>query len=324
MAKVRLLKDGEAASVIYLHNALGQRVFKSEVTADQTLPDASTLGTGFVGWLKTNFQWMFAQAQANASVGTAYTYADGNLPEWALLGEYDNGSASGAGRTEYVWLPTADGAIPVGLYRGGKFNAIHADHLGTPRLMTSETNTPVWQWPYSGFGNNKPTGILKATANPRQAVTNQPVLLKATAAVEMNLRMPGQMFDSETDLFQNWNREYNARLGRYIQRDPIGLEGGINSFGYADSDPLLRRDPSGLQGDIGAIVSKKAGEAILSRATGSVSQILGEACYMRACTPDGPYAPRSTVETYGDCAGLLTDAKKATPGLAAGLQSLPG
>ena len=75
MDKVRLVKGGEAASVTYLHNALGQRVFKSEVTADQKLPRAKTLGAGFVAWLKANFQWMYAQALADASIGTAYTYA---------------------------------------------------------------------------------------------------------------------------------------------------------------------------------------------------------------------------------------------------------
>ena len=81
------------------------------------------------------------------------------FPQWALLGEYDNGSALGKGRTEYIWLPTEDGnAIPIGMYRNGKFFAIHTDHLGTPRLMTDQDNKPVWQWPYSAFGNNKPTG----------------------------------------------------------------------------------------------------------------------------------------------------------------------
>jgi RHS repeat-associated protein len=246
MSKVRLMKAGEAASVMYLHNALGQRVFKSEVTADQKLPKAKTLGAGFVAWLKTNFQWMYAQALADASVGTAYTYADGQLPEWALLGEYDNGSAKGTGRTEYIWLPTRDGAMPIGLYRGGKFYAIHSDHLGTPRVMTSDTNTPVWQWPYSGFGSNKPTGVLKATANPQQVAMSQPKLLRATSPAELNLRWPGQYDDAETGLFQNWNREYNARTGRYDQFDPLGLGGGINGYAYVGNSPLTSIDPTGL------------------------------------------------------------------------------
>ncbi|MGH6624940.1 MAG: DUF6531 domain-containing protein, partial [Burkholderiaceae bacterium] len=164
LSKVRLDKEGEASSIRYLHNALGQRVFKSEPAADSDAPSEAELGADFIGWLKKRFGWLFAQAQANTSIGTAYVYGDGEIPEWAILGEYDNGSAKGKGRTEYIWLPTNDGnAIPIGMYRGSQFYAIHPDHLGTPRLITNEDNKPVWQWPYSAFGNNKPTGILKAT-----------------------------------------------------------------------------------------------------------------------------------------------------------------
>jgi YD repeat-containing protein len=149
LSKVKITKDGEAASIAYLHNAIGQRVFKGEPTADTTLPNASTLGTSYIDWLKKNFQWLFATAQANTSVGTAFTYADEQLPSWALLGDYDNGSAKGAGRSEYIWLPTEDGgATPVGMYRNGKFFAVHSDHLGTPRLVTNGVAVAllcVWQ-----------------------------------------------------------------------------------------------------------------------------------------------------------------------------------
>lgn len=58
LAKVKILKDGEAASIKYLTNALGQQVFKSEPKPDQYLPNATELGTGFVAWLKTNFGWL--------------------------------------------------------------------------------------------------------------------------------------------------------------------------------------------------------------------------------------------------------------------------
>ena len=135
LSKVRILKDGEAAKIAYLHNALGQRVFKSEPQMEQTLPDEEVLGTDFITWLKRQFGWLFLQAQANTSIGTAFIYdEDGNL-----LGEYDNGSAKGKGRQEYIWLPTDDGqAIPIGIYRNGRTFAVHADHLGTPRLITDD------------------------------------------------------------------------------------------------------------------------------------------------------------------------------------------
>ena len=164
---MRITKDGEAASIRYLTNALGQRVFKGEPAAESTLPNEDTLGTGFLAWLKKNFKWMFASAQTSASIGTTFVFADGDIPSWAVLGDYDNGSALAKGRSEYIWLPTEDGqAIPVAMLRNGKFFAVHTDHLGTPRLVTNEANVPVWQWPYSAFGANKPTGVLKATPNP--------------------------------------------------------------------------------------------------------------------------------------------------------------
>ncbi|WP_395687808.1 RHS repeat domain-containing protein [Caenimonas koreensis] len=248
LAKVTVSKDGEAARVVYLTNAMGQRVFKSVTQAEQTLPDETTLDAGFIAWLMKSFGWLFTTpTTTGAGLGTAYVYGDGPIPAWAMLGEYDNGSAVGKGRTEYIWLPTQDGqALPVGMYRNGKFYAVHADHLGTPRLITDEANKPVWQWPYSAFGNNTPTGVLQATPNPKQAITNQPVLLKASKPIEMNLRFPGQYFDAETGLFYNWNRYYSDKGGRYIQSDPIGLDGGMNRFGYVEGNPLGLFDAEGL------------------------------------------------------------------------------
>ena len=246
LSKVKVFKSGEAASVSYRYNALGQRVFKSEYEVEQKLPHHAQLGAGFINWLKVRFGWLYANARWDASIGTGYVYGDGQIPGWALLGEYDNGSASGAGRTEYIWLPVGNGdVIPVGMYRNGKLYAIHSDHLGTPRQMTDEAKAVVWQWPYSAFGNNKPTGVLKATAKPKLAVTTQAVQLEATPAVEMNLRMPGQYFDVETGDFYNWNRYLSPGKGRYTQVDPIGKRGGPNGYIYVGGDPLSFMDPYG-------------------------------------------------------------------------------
>ncbi|MBK6386812.1 MAG: RHS repeat-associated core domain-containing protein [Rhodoferax sp.] len=250
LAKVLVSQSAEASKITYLHNALGQRVFKSEPTVAYTAPDEAVLGTDFITWLKKNFGWLFAQAQVNATLGQGYVYDEANLGSTPnLLGEYGNGGTRSAGRIEYIWLPTEDGqSIPIGIYKGGRFYAVHADHINTPRLITDDTNKPVWQWPYSAFGENKPTGILKATPNPRAAITNQPQLLKATAAaLEVNLRYPGQYFDEESNLSYNGFRSYQPAQGRYSQSDPIGLAGGWNTYAYVGGNPLGFTDPMGLQ-----------------------------------------------------------------------------
>jgi RHS repeat-associated protein len=107
----------------------------------------------------------------------------------------------------------------------------------------------VWQWAYSAFGDNKPTGILKATTNPNSAITNQPVLLQATGVgTTLNLRFPGQYADSETGLFYNTFRSYCPSCGRYTQADQMGLEAGWNQFIYVNANPLSFMDPFGLEG----------------------------------------------------------------------------
>jgi RHS repeat-associated protein len=70
------------------------------------------------------------------------------------------------------------------------------------------------------------------------------------AQVSYNLRFPGQYYDSETGLSQNYFRDYDPAVGRYVESDPIGLKGDPNTYGYVRQNPLLRVDPSGLLSQI--------------------------------------------------------------------------
>lgn len=47
-------------------------------------------------------------------------------------------------------------------------------------------------------------------------------------------------------MYDNYFRYYDPGLDRYVQSDPTGLDGGINTFGYAKSNPLKYIDPFGL------------------------------------------------------------------------------
>lgn len=131
--------------------------------------------------------------------------------------------------TEHIWLPTASGPMPVAAVIDGVHYAVHADHLNTPRRLSDASGQTRWQWPYSGFGEIAPQATPAAGQAP----------------LSFALRYPGQI-DDGNELFYNWHRFYDPRVGRYTKADPIGLEGGWNRFGYANGSPLTFFDPRGL------------------------------------------------------------------------------
>jgi RHS repeat-associated protein len=107
---------------------------------------------------------------------------------------------------------------------------IHADHLNTPRVISKATGEIQWRWDSDAFGS--------IAANEDPSLTGQ--------RFRYNLRFPGQVYDEETGLHYNYFRDYNPSTGRYIQSDPIGLAGGLNTYTYVGGNPLSLIDPYGL------------------------------------------------------------------------------
>lgn len=61
------------------------------------------------------------------------------------------------------------------------------------------------------------------------------------------MRVLGNSYeDQETGLYYNWHRYYSPKEGRFITSDPIGLAGGLNTYGYGNQNPLRYIDPDGL------------------------------------------------------------------------------
>jgi RHS repeat-associated protein len=108
---------------------------------------------------------------------------------------------------------------------------IHTDHLNIPRRITRRSTTDVvWSWESDPFGSTAPN------ENP-----------SGLGAFTFNLRLPGQYFDSETGLNQNYIRDYDPATGKYVESDPIGLNGGVNTYAYVNGNPISAIDPLGLR-----------------------------------------------------------------------------
>ena len=102
---------------------------------------------------------------------------------------------------------------------------VHNDHLNTPRKVTNTNNVVVFDWPaVDPFGANQPT----------------------INTIGFNIRYPGQYYDTETAYHYNYHRYYNPKTGKYLQADPIGLDGGYNLYNYVDNNSLIGVDPEGL------------------------------------------------------------------------------
>lgn len=227
----------------YAHNALGQRVFKTEAlynTSSNAL-DEDEEDLGFLQSIQQFFTRLWSPKASDAEhLGWSYLYDE----EGSLLGDYGMGGANSGGQGQYFYLPTANGPMPIAAEIDGRIYAIHADHLNTPRRLTQADGQTAWQWAYSAYGDEAPTlganRFTDATTSPTTGSTSIP-------PVRFNLRYPGQTFDEETGLHYNYFRSYDPKTGRYTQGDPIGLEGGWNRFAYVEGNPLGLIDPEGKQ-----------------------------------------------------------------------------
>ena len=111
-----------------------------------------------------------------------------------------------------------------------KIYDIHTDHIDTLRVITDSSGAEVWRWDSAPFGETL----------PNEQPENQ------ASKFTFNLRFPGQYYDAETNLHYNYFRDYDPQVGRYVESDPIGLDGGINTYDYVNGRPFAYYDRFGL------------------------------------------------------------------------------
>ncbi|MCG3268362.1 RHS repeat-associated core domain-containing protein [Yoonia sp. I 8.24] len=133
--------------------------------------------------------------------------------------DYDESALTSTLIREYIW---ADGMV-VAVVEGGALYFVRTDHIGLPVFATDDLGAVVWEASYLPFG-----GVQTSTG------------------ANSDLRFPGQWFQSETGLHQNWMRDYDPTTGRYIQADPLGLIDGASVYGYVTQNPGRYIDRRGL------------------------------------------------------------------------------
>ncbi len=158
------------------------------------------------------WQEYFHFAEDGRALGLVQESNNGNRIEW-----------------DWVWLDN----IPVvqiqesydsqGNHVGTEITYLHTDQLGAPRVGTSPSQVITWRNYADAFGQ---------------------ALLTGSATVR--LRLPGQIDYGLAGIYYNYFRDYDSNTGRYLESDPIGLAGGLNTYGYVDGNPLNFMDPLGL------------------------------------------------------------------------------
>lgn len=103
------------------------------------------------------------------------------------------------------------------------FNYFQVDNIGYPDIATTSDGVIDWRGIKDSFGS----------------------IIPIVEDFKVNLRFPGQYWDSETDLNYNFHRDYKPSASRYIQSDPMGALRG-HLYGYVNQSPLQNLDYVGL------------------------------------------------------------------------------
>ena len=141
---------------------------------------------------------------------------------------------------EYLWL---DGEL-IAAAEGGELFFAHRDYRNQPCLVTDKDGLVIWKAVSSPFGAARVLSPSRPDFGKIAETPNQNT--ETIGSFTLNLRLPGQYFDAETGYHYNGFRDYSPELGRYLQADPIGLNGGMNLYAYCGGDPVNRKDERGL------------------------------------------------------------------------------
>ncbi|MEO6908833.1 MAG: RHS repeat-associated core domain-containing protein, partial [Abditibacteriaceae bacterium] len=170
-------------------------------------------------------------------ISTEYTWdatANGGAGDWTQSDE-----------TKYVYdgmnlvqEQAADGTVKASYVRDGNIGGVlsmtnadgtfdyHYDGNGNVVALTDSNQNIVAQYSYDAYGNLLSSSGSEADKNP--------------------FRFSSKYYDADTGLYDYGFRQYDSSLGRWINRDPMGENGGLNLYGFVGNSPVNDNDAYGL------------------------------------------------------------------------------
>lgn len=166
--------------------------------------------------MTASYQYNFKGERVSKTLNgnTTHFIYDGN---GQLIAEADS---NGVIQQEYIFLNGQRLASII----NNRLYYVHTNHLGAPVALTDSSGMVQWKAGYTPFGK----------------------MVVEIDQISQQQGFPGQYLDAETGMYYNYFRDYDPEIGRYIQSDPIGLGGGVNTYGYVGGSPVNRIDPLGL------------------------------------------------------------------------------
>jgi len=145
-----------------------------------------------------------------------------------------------SGVRQYVWAAghrceerDASGAMIFQLFSRGEVSPTVTllytrDHLGSVRATSDSSGNVQSEFAYDPFGRHQ----------------------RIRGASDSQVLYCSYYFHDRSKLSMTRTRCYMAKIGRWLNRDPISEKGGLNLYGYIDNSPLRYTDSSGLKSSI--------------------------------------------------------------------------